>query len=89
MADVPEKPSRFAGFLVLPLFLTAILGCEPKTPDGPGLRTKTFYYEPTVVTLEHDGHKFVWAGTYNTGGNLIHHPGCDCIAPAPVQQVQR
>lgn len=42
-------------------------------------------YDPVILTVEHDGHKFiVWQAQVNSGtaGCIIHHPGCDCLKKA-------
>lgn len=56
----------------------AAIGVYIQGPKPEGMRARYSILEPDVITLEHDGHRFIWANKSH-GGNLMHHPDCPCL----------
>ena len=55
------------------LFVLLLLaGCDTHDP------VKSLQDNPKLVTVQHDGHKFI--RMLSASGGVIHHPSCPCLA---------
>ncbi len=77
------------GVLVVLAAAARTIGCSQSATEAQiQLQTVTNLPsegDPRLLTIEHDGHKFVlWTSHVNSGnaGSLIHHPGCHCLKTA-------
>ena len=66
-------------YIIALLVLVMIAGCS----DSATIVNKTETYSSAgystdLITIEHDGHKFVCMVGVGRGG-ILHHPECQCI----------
>ncbi len=65
---------------LIPLFLL-LSGCTPPVEqNGATVPTTEFRLENRLITLNHDGHRYVIVMDSNHPQAILHHP--DCCKPA-------
>lgn len=69
-------------FTLLCCVLLCCIGCDAKPADSVTVAgSNSSGPDVYMMTVTHDGHKFVTASSAHNGGgiSIIHHPACDCL----------
>lgn len=82
-ARPPSIPDRLRKVTAAAVVFLSLAGCDGRTPQDEKVKSRSELNRHSgLLTVEHDGHRFVIYSTLN-GAGVTHHPDCPCGEAKP------